>query len=67
LKWHEKFAEALDIKKAEGYPLLYEVVNLNRHDWIKALEPFDLLIWNPTYMGSCSAGFFKDCTAKTTG
>jgi glutathione synthase/RimK-type ligase-like ATP-grasp enzyme len=60
LKWHDKFAEAFETIKLNGYPLEYSIVNMERHDWINKIKSFDLLIWKPLYMGPRSSGFFKE-------
>lgn len=58
--WHERFAQALEAKKAAGCPIDYEIVNIENHDWIEQIASFDSLIWNPGYMGVRSASFFKE-------
>jgi glutathione synthase/RimK-type ligase-like ATP-grasp enzyme len=58
--WHVRFAAALDAKVAQGAPVQYEVVNLDRHDWLAAVAPFDVVIWKPAYMGQRMAAHFKE-------
>jgi glutathione synthase/RimK-type ligase-like ATP-grasp enzyme len=59
-RWHKRFVLALQAKLAQGYALEYELVNLERHDWIELVKPFDVVIWKPLYMGVRSASFFKE-------
>lgn len=58
--WDEKFAKALDEYIARGLDIKYEVVDLDKSDWIESLKPFDSVIWNPSYMGLKSAGHYKE-------
>jgi len=58
--WHEKFKSALATKVAQGYPLSYEVINLDRHDWRQLVIPFDIVIWKPAYMGPRTASHLKE-------
>jgi glutathione synthase/RimK-type ligase-like ATP-grasp enzyme len=60
LHWHDRFASALNAKIDKGCPVLYEVINLDRHDWIDLLEPFDLIIWKPTALAVEPASYFKE-------
>jgi glutathione synthase/RimK-type ligase-like ATP-grasp enzyme len=56
--WDRRFVAALDRKRASGCDVAYDVVNLERHDWIAALEPFDVVLWKPAYMGPVAAAQF---------
>jgi glutathione synthase/RimK-type ligase-like ATP-grasp enzyme len=58
--WYEKFAAALEEEKKLGYNFDYQVVNLDNHDWIKTVTPFDMVIWNPSFMGVRIASHFKE-------
>ena len=59
-QWHEKFVDALTAQIARGVSLEYAVLNLECHDWIQSVAPYDLVIWQPKYMGPRSAGYFKE-------
>src|SRR5574339_261232 len=58
--WHERFASALDEKIAQGYALDYSIINMEAHDWQTRIEPYDIVIWNPSYMGPVSAEYLKE-------
>ena len=58
--WRQQFVEALERKRAAGYPLSYDVVDIERHDWINALEPYDVVLWKPECMGLANAAAFKE-------
>ena len=60
LKWHDKFASALDAKIRQGYLLRYQVVNLDKHDWAEVVAPFDIVIWKPANMGPKGSSYFKE-------
>jgi hypothetical protein len=57
--WYKGFAAALDAKIAQGEPVQYQVVNLDRHDWLDVVAPYDVVIWKPSVMGSRATGHFK--------
>jgi len=57
--WHDHFAGALESKKRAGYPLEYGIILLEGHDWLRAVEPFDAVIWKPANMGPQSAAQFQ--------
>jgi glutathione synthase/RimK-type ligase-like ATP-grasp enzyme len=58
--WHEKFANALAKRTAQGDALEYALVNLERHDWIQSVASYDAVIWQPKYMGPRSASYVKE-------
>jgi glutathione synthase/RimK-type ligase-like ATP-grasp enzyme len=58
--WHERFAEALRTRASQGLALTYDIVDLERHDWVEILEPFEVVIWQPQYMGPRSSGYLKE-------
>lgn len=58
--WHERFAEALSAKQTGGYPLEFDFVEMEKHDWIAAIAPFDLVIWMPSYNGPIYASHVKE-------
>ena len=60
--WREQFCQALEAKRAAGYPLRGNVVDLDRHDWLDAVRPYDLVIWKPGYMGLSGTAIFKEKT-----
>jgi glutathione synthase/RimK-type ligase-like ATP-grasp enzyme len=60
-RWHERFALALTEARAARHPLLeFEVVNLERHDWIRQLERFDAVLWKSSVMGVDAASRWKE-------
>src|SRR4030067_141274 len=58
--WHEKFVEAFRAQQAKGLAFDFERVNLDVNDWIEAVAPFDLVLWNPYIMGPISVSHFKE-------
>lgn len=60
LRWHEKFASALNRKVEVGCPVQFEVIDLDRHDWVDLVKPFDLVIWKPTFLSVEPASYFKE-------
>jgi glutathione synthase/RimK-type ligase-like ATP-grasp enzyme len=58
--WHVRLAAALDAMVAQGRPVQYQVLNLDRHDWLELVAPFDVVIWKPAYMGQRMAAHFKE-------
>jgi glutathione synthase/RimK-type ligase-like ATP-grasp enzyme len=60
LKWFEKFADAFESKKLSGLPIEYQIINVEANDWVEQLQPFDMLIWKPAYLGSEIVGLFKE-------
>lgn len=60
LLWHEKFSEVLAKKVQQGYELEYDVLNLDKQDWAEAIEPYDVVLWKPAFMGVRSASYFKE-------
>lgn len=58
--WHKTFVEALDIKARQGHRLKYNVVDIDSRNWIRNLESYDVILWNPHWMGPQSAGHFKE-------
>ncbi len=52
---HVHFAQALEERRRDGYPLEYEVVSLEGHDWMRVVQSFDAVIWKPAYMGPQAA------------
>jgi len=58
--FHVRFAEALDGKIKQGLPVEYDVIDLNRHDWLNHIEQFDVIVWKPSLMGPQFAGHFKE-------
>jgi len=59
-QWHKRFASALDLQIGKGYPLQYEIINLDRHDWIDLIEPFDIIIWKPFCLSVEPTSYFKE-------
>ncbi len=60
LLWYKKFAESLEREIANGNPLSYKIVNLEVHNWLEIVRPFDVVIWKPAYMGPKSANILKE-------
>ena len=60
-KWHEKFSDALDAKRAQGHALTHGFVDFERSDWIEAVSLFDVVLWKPGFMGPLVAA---QCAAK---
>ena len=60
--WREQFCQALETKRAAGYPLSCDVVDLDRHDWMEVVRPYHLVIWKPGYMGLSGTAIFKEKT-----
>lgn len=58
--WDERFAEALQARADEGVRLQYAIVDLGVHDWIERVSPYDVVLWNPQYMGPFAASQFKE-------
>jgi glutathione synthase/RimK-type ligase-like ATP-grasp enzyme len=58
--WHEKFADALKTRIEQGYPFDFDVVHLDHHDWLDVIQPYDVVLWKPTYMGPRSVSYFKE-------
>ena len=53
--WAEKFAEFMT-----EYGLKSQLVPMEAHNWIEAVEPFDTIIWKPELMGVRSSQLFKE-------
>jgi glutathione synthase/RimK-type ligase-like ATP-grasp enzyme len=60
LGWHEKFAASLAKKAGLGYPVEYNLVNLDSHSWIQNVESSDVVIWHPHYMGIKKSSHFRE-------
>lgn len=60
LGWWKKFAEALEAKQQNGFPIDYKIINVEADSWIDDIKPFDVLIWKPAYLGSEIVGYFKE-------
>ena len=58
--WHVEFAAALDDCIERGAAVEYGVVDIDAHDWIKRLAPYDVVLWKGRFMGPRSAGYFKE-------
>ena len=58
--WHEKFAHALEYQKEQGITLSYSILNLDCVNWQELIAPYDIVIWNPSYMGIRLASHFKE-------
>jgi len=56
--WDQRFAEALEARKKNGYPLDYRIMDLDQSDWREALEPYDLVVWKADAMGPRAAAQF---------
>jgi len=58
--WHNKFAQKLDGYITEGYPISFEIINLDSSKWLKIVDSFDFILWNPSYMGVSPASHMKE-------
>lgn len=59
LLWHEKFCRALAQKVEQGYPIRYDIINLNKHDWLNIVEPYDVIIWTGDETNPKSADIYN--------
>lgn len=53
-KWNKKFCDALDKKLQDGYNFSYEIIDLDRNDWLQKIKPFNIIIWKSPWMGRLS-------------
>jgi glutathione synthase/RimK-type ligase-like ATP-grasp enzyme len=58
--WYRRFVDALNDKVRTGYPLAYDIVDLDQHDWVDQIAAHDLVIWKPNFMGPRSSSLFKE-------
>ena len=58
--WEQRFVAAIEQYLAAGYPLRYGIVNLDAHDWLRAVAPYDVILWKPHIMGVQGASHFKE-------
>lgn len=58
--WHEKFADALEGRKASTPGLSVHLAKLDRTDWIRQIGEARLVIWKPPYMGPFFSGCVKE-------
>lgn len=58
--WDRHFADALEKKRADGYRLRYDRVNIDAGDWLERLRPYDAVIWKPPGMGVEDALHIKE-------
>ena len=58
--WHGKFAQFLEEYKSQGINFNFSVINIDCVDWQEKVKPFDIVIWNPSYMGIRLANHFKE-------
>lgn len=58
--WHERFLETLSRRRTAGVPIEFELVDLDRHDWIAAITPFDAVLCKSPLMGRDAAAHFKE-------
>lgn len=58
--WHDEFAAALDRRIRDGAAVEYDIVDIDAHDWLERIAPYDLVIWKGRFMGPEFAGHFKD-------
>lgn len=54
-EWHEKFRTYMD-----NYDLNYELVNIDKSDWIDKIGQFDVVVWKPEFMGIKSSQILKE-------
>ena len=60
LGWHEKFADALNLKLNSKNKFRYSIIDIDKHDWVDRLQPYDILIWKPFCLGPESSLHFKE-------
>lgn len=58
--WHDRFVEAIEIRKDGPVPLSCSLVSLDRSDWTDQVADSDLVIWKPPYMGHEFSGYMKE-------
>jgi glutathione synthase/RimK-type ligase-like ATP-grasp enzyme len=58
--WHDEFAAALDRRVRDGAAVEYDIVDIDAHDWLERIAPYDLVIWKGRFMGPELAGHYKD-------
>ena len=58
--WHEKFEDAMKYWINQGYPFDYNIVYLDHHDWLDVVQPYDVVLWKPAFMGPQFSSYFKE-------
>jgi len=58
--WHDEFAAALERRIRDGAAVEYDIVDIDAHDWLERIAPYDLVIWKGRFMGPELAGHYKD-------
>jgi glutathione synthase/RimK-type ligase-like ATP-grasp enzyme len=58
--WCKRFSQALDDYIAQGIAINYDLINLESVDWLDRIAPYDVIIWNPNYMGIKLASHLKE-------
>ncbi len=58
--WHTRFMDALERARSSGAAIEFELVDLDRHDWIPAVTPFDAVLCKSPVMGRESSAHFKE-------
>jgi hypothetical protein len=56
--WHERFADALESLRQEGYCIDFDVLNLEANNWFKIVAPYPVVVWKTSYMGPQAAAQF---------
>ena len=56
----KNLAQALDAKIKLGYPIHYVLVDIDRHDWMQVIAPFDIVIWFGSYTTPAYAAHYKE-------
>lgn len=59
-RWHERFATALEENQARERWFEFEVVDLDRHDWLDVVRPFDVVLWKSYVLGPEAASYYKE-------
>ncbi len=52
--WNEKFLESLNKKIEEGIHFSYEIINIDKSDWLEQIKPYNIIIWKSPWMGQLS-------------
>lgn len=58
--WHDRFAAALSARKAAGFPLCFDIVDMDCDAWVDGVRGRDLVLWKPSFLGPRSASHFKE-------
>jgi glutathione synthase/RimK-type ligase-like ATP-grasp enzyme len=57
--WYKRFEDALSRVASDENKIEFDVLDLDRHDWIEKIHPYDVILWKPSYMGPRSSAQFQ--------